>query len=146
MAFTGVLAFATIGLGIATALLYETGEKQFRFAIRSGIRQTKGTKESIAIAQKSAEAAERSLIAANRPWIKVDLRVGGPIHYNANGANFTLIYVLNNIGNSPALNVDVRPRVINFMLNARTELLKDIEGWKKLDSPIWRGYTLFPGR
>ncbi len=36
MAFTGVLAFATIGLGIATVMLFGTGEKQFKFAIRSG--------------------------------------------------------------------------------------------------------------
>jgi hypothetical protein len=145
MAFTGILAFATIGLGGATILLYATGEKQFKFAVRSAIRQAKDTKLSIAVAQKSAEAAERSLIAANRPWIKVDLRAGGPIHYNDNGANFTLIYVLKNIGNSPALNVEVRPRVINFLLHARTELLKDVEAWKKFDPRVSFGPTLFPG-
>jgi hypothetical protein len=60
MAFTGVLAFATVGLGIATILLYGTGEKQFRYAIRSGFRQSRDTKASIAVAEKSAAAANLS--------------------------------------------------------------------------------------
>jgi hypothetical protein len=57
MAFTGILALATIGLGGATVLLYATGEKQFRFAIRSSVRQSRDMQSSIAVAKQSADAA-----------------------------------------------------------------------------------------
>jgi hypothetical protein len=60
MAFTGVLAFATVGLGIATAFLYATGEKQFKVAIRSSIRQSRDMQASVAAAEKSATAADLS--------------------------------------------------------------------------------------
>src|ERR1700733_2459461 len=33
--FTGVMAFATVGLGIATVGLYATGEKQIKIALRT---------------------------------------------------------------------------------------------------------------
>jgi hypothetical protein len=98
---------------------------------------------SIIEAKRAAEAAERSLIAANRAWIKVEIRVGGPIQYNVNGANFKLIYVLKNIGNSPALNVDIHPRLIESAVYARTELLKDVALRKEL-RPTSLGYALFP--
>ncbi|WP_316180980.1 MULTISPECIES: hypothetical protein [unclassified Bradyrhizobium] len=73
MAFTGVLAFATVGLGIATVLLYDTGEKQFRFAIRTSVKQSRDMKASIAAADRSAAAAERALTDLERPWIFVHL-------------------------------------------------------------------------
>jgi hypothetical protein len=142
--FTGVLAFATICLGVATVGLYLTGEKQAMIAKLTSLRQFRQTRESIALARQTAEAAEQSVIEANRAWIKVDIQVGGPIHYNVNGANFTLIYVLENVGNSPALNVEVHPRLIDAVIHARTELLKDVELRKEL-RPSSLGYSMFPG-
>lgn len=71
MAFTGVLAFATVCLGIATVLLYVTGEKQFAFAIRSAIRQGKSTKESVEVAKRSADIAEQALVAGQRAYVRV---------------------------------------------------------------------------
>ena len=99
----------------------------------------------------STELAEKSLVAANRPWIKVDILVGGPIVYNENGANITLQYVLKNIGRSPAVNVNVNPRIIFPIISAgisgrfdeRGELMNDINARKNLlSSPF--GYSLFP--
>src|SRR5437867_3348513 len=102
-------------------------------------------------AKRSSDLAEKSLVAANRPWIKVDIQVAGPISYNVNGANFTLRYILTNIGRSPAVNVDVSPRLIfpiiggdNPNFDPRGELRKSIAERKgRPPSPF--GYSLFPG-
>lgn len=116
-----------------------------------GADQSRDMQKSIAAAEKSAEIAERAVIAAHRPWVKVDIQVGGPIIYNVNGANFTLKYILKNIGHSPATNVNVSPRVIFPILdpevtenfNPRAELQKHIvELKKRLPSPF--GFALFP--
>jgi hypothetical protein len=64
MAFTGVLALATIGLFIATIFLYATGEKQFGFAVRTAIRQSNSTKEAIGLTRKAFEVEHRT-------WVKV---------------------------------------------------------------------------
>jgi hypothetical protein len=84
--FTGVLAAFTVWLALSTKDLRDFAEEQAR-----------DMKESISVArdaslaaQRSTELAEKSLVAANRPWIKVDIAVGGPIFYNVNGANMTL--------------------------------------------------------
>ncbi|MCG2639667.1 MULTISPECIES: hypothetical protein [Bradyrhizobium] len=71
MAFTGVLAFATVGLGIATVLLYGTGEKQFRFAIRSSIKQSRDMRASIAAAQAAARSAADAAYS-ERAWMSMD--------------------------------------------------------------------------
>jgi hypothetical protein len=99
----------------------------------------------------TTELTEKSLVMANRPWIKVDIQVAGPITYNDNGANFTLKYILKNIGRSPAVNVEVHPRIIFPIVsvdqfgefNARRELLKDISARKAIRSTAF-GYSLFP--
>jgi hypothetical protein len=110
MAFTGILAFATIGLGGATVLLYATGEKQFKFSMRSAIRQAKATKESIAAAREANNVAERALIAGQRPWLHVDVFIDGDMTFDDHGnALLPLVFILKNIGRSPATNVRVNP-------------------------------------
>jgi hypothetical protein len=71
MGFTGVLAFATIGLGIATAFLYVTGEKQFRVAMRASIKQSRDMQDSIAAANAAHELNKRSFESVHRPKIRI---------------------------------------------------------------------------
>lgn len=111
MAFTGILAFATIGLGAATVLLYATGEKQFKFAIRSSIRQSRDTQESIRAAQALARSAadsaysERAWISQERaePGTAKNLFMNGVIHKE----NLLVSLVWRNTGRSPATNVNI---------------------------------------
>jgi hypothetical protein len=107
---------------------------------------------SITEAKRAGDVAEKALVAANRPWIKVDIQVGGPIVYNENGANITLQYIMKNIGHSPATNVWATPRLIAPVLSAtnaenfdrREELRRDIAALKsRPPSPF--GFALFPG-
>jgi hypothetical protein len=159
MLFTGVLAFATIGLGVATFGLYLTGEKQIELNARVASAQSRDMMSSVNAANRSAVAAgvaaelsERSMIAANRPWVKVDIGVAGPVHYNVNGANITLRYTVTNIGRSPALNVMVSPQVVLPIISAdkpgsfdpRGTLQKSLaEHATRAPGPF--GYSLFPG-
>jgi hypothetical protein len=77
--------------------------------------------------------------------------MAGPITYNVNGANITLRYILKNIGHSPALNVQVSPRLIAPIISndapgnfdVREELQKDIAG-HKARNPSPFGHSLFP--
>src|SRR5712664_4961856 len=93
--FTIVLAISTIGLWLATNKLWWAGERQIALLAETSVAQSRDM--------------ERSLIAANRPWIKVSFKPAGPIFYNVNGANIILRYILENIGRSPAINVEVHP-------------------------------------
>ena len=150
MGFTGVLAFATIGLGVATVGLYLTGEKQIRLIRRNSATQSRQMQNSITEAKRAADIAERALVASNRPWIKVDIAVGGPIRYDVNGVNFTFNYVLTNIGHAPATNVWVSPRVIapdpdsGKPFDPRGELRTEIAQLKSRPPSPW-GFALFPG-
>ncbi|WP_338827224.1 hypothetical protein [Bradyrhizobium sp. 27S5] len=106
MVFTGVLAFATVGLGIATMFLYATGEKQFRFAIRSGVRQFRDMQASIGISRKSANAATASVEHAEKTaqlQLRAYIGVSEVRIYHANGEwqpNIQISY--RNYGQTPA--------------------------------------------
>src|SRR5262245_20488499 len=60
MIFTGILAFATIGLGVATFGLYLTGEKQIRINAENAALQARDTQASIKAAESAAQAAQKS--------------------------------------------------------------------------------------
>jgi hypothetical protein len=146
--FTGILAAFTIWMALSTKDLRDFAEEQARDMKQS----IAVAKDSAVAAQRSTELAEKALVAANRPWVKVDIHVGGPIVYNVNGANITLRYILTNIGHSPAVNVEVHPRLVARLIggdkpehvDVRAELRKDIVGLKsRAPSPF--GYSLFPG-
>jgi hypothetical protein len=94
----------------------------------------------------STDLAQKSLVAVNRPWVKVDIQVAGPIIYNVNGANFTLSYSLKNIGHSPAVNVGVFPRLVYGLgyTNNRAEMMKDISARKMEADGPGVGFSLFP--
>lgn len=96
MGFTGVLAFATVGLGVATALLYATGEKQFRFAIRTSVKQSRDMQRSIAVADKSAKLAfdvERARIHIHNIVFDGSTEPSYP----------TVAFEIKNVGRTPAI-------------------------------------------
>jgi hypothetical protein len=143
------VSFYTAVLSLFSGILVIVSFIQIRYLIRSD----KNSRDAALAAKLSADVAEKALVAANRPWVKVDIQVGGPIIFNENGANFTLKYILTNIGHSPATNVWVSPRVIipindlnaveNF--NPRTALHGVIAELKKR-SPSPLGFALFPAQ
>jgi len=103
MVFPGVLAFATVGLGVATMFLYATGEKQFRFAVRSSIRQTNPTKEAI-------DLTRRAFVAEHRTWIQVSPQAG-EIRVEGGKIYCVIDLLAENVGKSPAkfVSLDLTP-------------------------------------
>ena len=79
MGFTGVLAFATIGLGIATVGLYFTGEKQLKAVMRAGLRQSRDTKESIRLARDEFLSTHRPKIRIKHCVVTGDIWQNEPI-------------------------------------------------------------------
>jgi hypothetical protein len=142
------VSFYTAALSVFSFLLVIVSFIQIRYLIRSD----KNARDAAIAAKLSADVAEKALIAANRPWVKVDIQVGGPIFFDANGANFRLKYILTNVGHSPATNVWVIPRVIYPVYSAtepggfspRAEMQRDIDVLKTR-SPSPFGFALFPG-
>jgi hypothetical protein len=110
MAFTGMLAAATVGLGIATVLLYVTGEKQFRFAVRSSIRQSNSTKESV-------DLTRRAFIAEHRTWVKVS-PTAAEIKIDGGKIRCVVSLIAENVGKSPAqfVSLDLIPyRALGYL-------------------------------
>ncbi len=142
--FTSVLAIVS---GIQIFFLINA-DKTARLSADAAKKSADAAIKSADVAIRSAEISEKSLMAANRPWITVDIAAGGPITYNVNGVNFTILYILKNTGNSPATRVNVDPKVfapavgIDSVLNPPGELKKLITETKGSENPF--GYALFP--
>lgn len=70
-------------------------------------------------AQKTSDAAiaantlnREAFIAEYRPWLKVDVAIGGPLKWDVNGDFFEFGIVVENIGRAPALHVMARINII----------------------------------
>jgi hypothetical protein len=107
---TAVLAaigiMQTIVFGLQAHRLKQTIEAMKKI----GADQSRDMQASIAAAEKSADIAERTIAATQRPWISIDIGINGDLVFDANGnAKVHLLFTLNNIGRSPATNVRVNP-------------------------------------
>jgi hypothetical protein len=143
------LAFATVGLGGATILLYATGEKQFRFAIRSAIKQSRDMRDSIKAATDSAKAANRSakvaeeaLVSSDRAWISIKPEIIGNFVIEKDRIQIGVGFNLTNIGKSPATNVQVWAEICPDIVDARERGRKAAETFRfnLMDT----GFVLFP--
>lgn len=63
------------------------------------------TRESIRISRDSFQLSRQTLIASQRPWVSIEIRLTGPLNFNNNGAQVDIGVTLKNHGHSPALNV-----------------------------------------
>jgi hypothetical protein len=108
----------------------------------------------VAPAQQSANAATDQLSqlkSAQRPWISVDVKVGGPLRSIAHRQTFLpLTITLTNVGKSPAFYVFGAPRSF-LMSDGHTDYVSDLEKWCNVwqNQPHTAMYTkpvLFPGK
>jgi hypothetical protein len=100
-AFTLVLAFATIRLWNSTSGLHEETKRLAGLAEA----QSNDMKASITIAQRAAEVAEKTLIASDRPWVRIDPEIAGELIFGTDDVSIPIRVTLKNIGKSPAFNV-----------------------------------------
>lgn len=88
--FTLALAIGTVVLAISTHRLWRAAEGQ------------------IAAANRAADVARDTLVAAQRPWVKVSsARVTSPLLFDDQEGRVDLALVLKNVGKSPALRISL---------------------------------------
>jgi hypothetical protein len=138
---TGILAISTIGLWIVTW--------------RSGVKQSRDTRRSLAIAKQAANAAidsnriSRDIFAAeNRPWLAVEATLKGDIASNAMGVSFLVDISIHNIGRTPATGVGA---LVNGFACGRVDpvpILRDYCEWaiSIRSEALGRGLTIFPDK
>ncbi len=120
-------------------------------------KQAADSLQMIQIAERSASHAEAAnllardaMVASERAWIKVDVRVSGPLTYNVNGANFVFDLELHNIGKSPAqyvfpnIKVELPPPGSVANMDERMVLQSFVNQHVSETSNPW-GFTVFPG-
>lgn len=136
-AFTGVLALATIGLGVATTGLYLTGERQIKIGRRTARRQFLQTNKSIQVANRSAAAAERALTELERPWLFVE---GATVKRREIGTqapipnNWYISFRCRNVGRSPAV---IEECIVVFADKDTLPPKADYVGAAPLDTQRW---------
>ncbi|MGA7564408.1 MAG: hypothetical protein WBW55_14505 [Desulfobaccales bacterium] len=62
-------------------------------------------------AKKSAEVAEKTLLATQRPWVAVRMDIGSGFKFNEQGTNITIRFIVKNVGNSPAIGTNVAAQI-----------------------------------
>src|ERR1035437_444117 len=62
-------------------------------------------------AKESADVANKTLIATQRPWVTADVIVVGPLIFKNGGAVITLRYSLKNLGAPPAANANFNAKM-----------------------------------
>jgi hypothetical protein len=153
-----ILAIQTIVFGRQAIRLRQTIEAMKKI----GADQSKDMQGWIAVADKSAEAAKKAAdaaiesnklsrdlsVAENRPWLSVNIIIGPRgLYFNENGANLDLIFIIKNIGKTPAVSANIvgHPS-IDIGINERIIALEKIceEERKRRPDARSMGYTVFP--
>lgn len=111
-------------------------------------QQSDAANQSAKAATSAAENARQALVAANRPWIRVSVLGSGPIHFDSMGRlQVPVLFVLTNVGHSPAVDVQVDPGIYFYnspqFVHPNEVLRNIVSKWKGLHrrSEI----VLFPG-
>jgi len=135
--FTSVLALATILLGWIAIV-------QIGYLARAERISADSTKA----AKDSADAAQKALIAANRPWITADA-LGERIYYDVNGVNFSIKYIVKNTGKSPATHIRINPQPIAPAIGIETSFdvraqFANLIASEKRQTKNPFGFALFP--
>lgn len=80
-------------------------------------RQLNEMRKATDAAKRSADVAETTLIATNRPWLDLDARLAGPLTMNEHGeARIAVEVKTENIGHSPAVSVSDAQSMIQVIL------------------------------
>jgi hypothetical protein len=107
--FAGLLFLLTLGLVVSGFLQWRAlirQDKRLKESIdkaeTASAQQSKDMQASIAAAQKAADAA----VAAQRPWVKIDIIPAGDMTEDGNGVRLKFAASIQNTGNSPAADLD----------------------------------------
>ena len=68
-------------------------------------KQTTSAEISANAARKSADIAEDTMVATERPWLNVRLRPGSDLQFDEHGGLIIIDFIIKNVGHSPAFNI-----------------------------------------
>jgi hypothetical protein len=106
-----------------------------------------------AAAKQAAEATaeanrinREAYLADQRPWLRIDAVVAGPITWKADSVNMRFVFGLENVGRTPALNARIDVELLlepgDMRLDQEQRRIAD----KARSLPPHMGFTIFPGR
>lgn len=122
---TNPIEWYTLGLLLFTVILAIVAIIQIRLVNQSNQESKKASDAATIAAEAAVESNEISrqlLIAEQRPWIKLNVEIGGPLSYTDKGWDagmrwhFPLKYTLKNIGKTPGVNVSLSANIIPYTL------------------------------
>lgn len=76
-------------------------------------------------ARATTAVAQQALIAQERPWVSVNMRIGSNLVFDKGHGQITIDFLLKNFGNSPALEVEIEFKIITVLTNA-WDVMKEI--------------------
>jgi hypothetical protein len=140
------IALAGLILGLLT--LAAAGAAAF-YARRAAIETERGA-DAAADAVKASTEGNRlnreAFIADQRPWLSVEATAAGPIVWKGNAVEMKFLFVIENVGRTPALNVridvELRVELGSGRLDEEQRRLAD----EARARPAYMGHTVFPGR
>ncbi|QGM46979.1 hypothetical protein [Methylocystis heyeri] len=140
------ISYFTEWLTVFTGFLFLSSAIQIGFLVRAD-RTSRIASEA---AKKSADIASKTLAASNRPWIKVNTNINGPLTYEKFAPYLSFEFVLENVGKSPAKSAyiyfEVRCQTLSddkpfYPLRRIRELVESAR--KQSEYPF--GFTVFEG-
>lgn len=86
-----------------------------------------------------------TLITSQRPWVSVELELHEPLVITDDEVRATITFVMKNVGNSPALNVDICEKLVPFgsSIEAGKKIREDIKRRPQHPESVL-GQTIFP--
>jgi hypothetical protein len=141
--WTAQLACFTAGLLIATVLLFGATVALGVFAYR----QFRAMMASIAIAKDANELNRENMIASRRAWLSIsDVKLRHPTKITEDHITFSITVMVENLGQTPAINVVVRFE--SYFFGSNSEKFPDAENRfkSKLRSqpPDFGHHLIFP--
>lgn len=106
-------------------------------------------KKAAEAAQSAAKIAAQQLELTERPWVRIDLKIGGPLVIDRNGVNFVLQAVTKTTGNSPASVIMESKMYVNYawpatlMNEKRDGFCEDLKKRALINQKYLK--TVFPG-
>ncbi len=125
--------------------------RQTRESMAAGDRQSKAAlAASISQGKAGLDVSIRSLEWSQRPWITESSQIAEPIVFNVNGANITFLFMLDNIGHSPADKVWIEAKLMNMIaggMPSAEDHRRVCEGPPVIPQKTFTlGEVLFPGK
>jgi hypothetical protein len=152
--YTSILAVFTFVLAVSTIGLWGVTWLTLRHARQDAARQSRDMQSSIKIGQnaakaaaKSADAAERGVVATDRAWIEIDIDLAGDLIFGEQEISVPVKIAFKNVGRSPAVHVTTVMRLFPDSTSASYEIGEFIRQYRsEITGGTDYGFVLFPGR